>query len=85
MKTVKIPGGAGEGGASPHRLLVSSVGDELKISDGGKSRVIDISMKDRQRHPAVGHMADAAFWFDHKTGSFISSTYYFSELAHVGQ
>src|SRR6266849_6853431 len=26
--TVKILGGAGEGGASPHRLLVSTVGDE---------------------------------------------------------
>jgi predicted AlkP superfamily pyrophosphatase or phosphodiesterase len=32
--SVKILGGAGEGGASPHRLLVSTVGDELKISDG---------------------------------------------------
>jgi len=79
-ETVKILGGAGEGGASPHRLLVSTVGDELKISDGGKSRVIGISMKDRSAILPSGHMADAAFWFDHKTGSFISSTYYFSEL-----
>jgi predicted AlkP superfamily pyrophosphatase or phosphodiesterase len=79
-ETVKILGGPGEGGASPHRLLVSTVGDELKISDGGKSRVIGISMKDRSAILPSGHMADAAFWFDHKTGSFISSTYYFSEL-----
>jgi predicted AlkP superfamily pyrophosphatase or phosphodiesterase len=79
-ETVKILGGAGEGGASPRRLLVSTVGDELKISDGGKSRVIGISMKDRSAILPSGHMADAAFWFDHKTGSFISSTYYFSEL-----
>jgi predicted AlkP superfamily pyrophosphatase or phosphodiesterase len=79
-ESVKILGGAGEGGASPRRLLVSTVGDELKISDGGKSRVIGISMKDRSAILPSGHMADAAFWFDHKTGSFISSTYYFSEL-----
>ncbi len=78
--SVKILGGAGEGGASPHRLLVSTVGDELKMSDGGRSRVIGISMKDRSAILPSGHMADAAFWFDHKTGSFISSTYYFSEL-----
>lgn len=77
---VKILGGAGEGGASPHRLLVSTVGDELKMADGGRSRVIGISMKDRSAILPSGHMADAAFWFDHKTGSFISSTYYFSEL-----
>ena len=79
---VKILGGAGagEGGASPRRLLVSTVGDELKISDSGRSRAIGISMKDRSAILPSGHMADAAFWFDHKTGSFISSTYYFSEL-----
>ena len=73
-ETVKILGGPGEGGASPHRLLVSTVGDELKIAGGGKSRVIGISMKDRSAILPSGHMADAAFWFDHKTGSFISST-----------
>src|SRR6202162_347595 len=77
---VKILGGAGEGGASPRRLLVSTLGDELKISDAGLSRVIGISMKDRSAILPSGHMADSAFWFDHKTGSFISSTYYFSEL-----
>jgi arylsulfatase A-like enzyme len=79
-EAVRILGGPGEGGASPHRLLVSTVGDELKISDNGKSRVIGISMKDRSAILPSGHMADAAFWFDHKTGRFISSTYYFSKL-----
>src|ERR1700726_1325016 len=44
---VKILGGAGEGGASPHRLLVSTVGDELKVSDGARSRAIGICLKDR--------------------------------------
>ncbi len=78
--SVKILGGAGEGGASPHRLLVSTVGDELKISDGGRSRVIGISMKDRSAILPSGHMADAAFWFDHRMGIFISSTYYFKGL-----
>ncbi len=77
---VKILGGPGEGGASPHRLLVSTVGDELKVSNNSRSRVIGISMKDRSAILPSGHMADAAFWFDHKTGSFISSTYYFSQL-----
>ena len=54
MTAVKILGGAGEGGASPHRLLVSTVGDELKMSDGGKSRVIGISLKDRSAILPVG-------------------------------
>ena len=77
---VKVVGGSGDGGASPHRLLVSTVGDQLKIADGGQSRVIGISIKDRAAILPAGHMADGAFWFDEKNGNFISSTYYFSEL-----
>src|SRR5215831_1223329 len=41
----KLLGGTGEG-ASPHRMLVSTVGDELKMADR-KSHVIGVSLKDR--------------------------------------
>src|SRR5579859_664325 len=78
--SVKLLGGSSEGGASPRRLLVSTVGDELKMSSGGRSRVIGVSMKDRSAILPSGHMADAAYWFDHKMGIFISSTYYYKEL-----
>ena len=60
--------------------LVSTVGDELKMADGGKSRVVGISLKDRAAILLVGHMADAAYWFDNTSGNFVSSTYYFREL-----
>ena len=78
--SVKTLGGQGDGGASPRRLLVSTVGDELKMSDGGRSRVIGVSVKDRSAILPVGHMADGAFWYDARNGSFVSSTYYFAEL-----
>jgi hypothetical protein len=78
--SVKMLGGDGDGGASPHRLLVSTVGDELKMSDGARSRVIGLSLKDRSAILPTGHMADGAFWFDEKSGHFVSSTYYFSAL-----
>ncbi len=78
--SVKILGGSGEGGASPNRLLVSTVGDELKMSNGSRSRVIGVSIKDRSAILPVGHMADGAFWFDAKNGNFVSSTFYFAEL-----
>ena len=41
----KLLGGTGMA-SSPHRLLVSTVGDELKMANG-KSKVIGISSKDR--------------------------------------
>jgi len=50
------------------------------MADGGRSRVIGISLKDRAAILLVGHMADGAYWFDPISGNFVSSTYYFREL-----
>ena len=75
---VRMLGGDGAG-ASPRRLMVSTVGDELKIAHSG-SRVIGISLKDRSAILPAGHMADGAYWFDPKAGSFVSSTFYFADL-----
>lgn len=71
-------GGTGTG-ASPRRLLVSTVGDELKLADPA-SRVIGLSFKDRGAILPAGHMADAAYWYDTQTGAFVSSTYYFKDV-----
>jgi predicted AlkP superfamily pyrophosphatase or phosphodiesterase len=62
-------------GASPRRLLVSTIADEIKMVDG-LSKAIGISSKDRSAILPVGRMADGAFWFDTTTGNFVSSTYY---------
>jgi predicted AlkP superfamily pyrophosphatase or phosphodiesterase len=66
-------------GLSPKYLQVSTISDELKLS-GAKSRSIGIAMKDRGAILPVGHMADAAYWFDDSTGRFVTSTYYMKEL-----
>jgi predicted AlkP superfamily pyrophosphatase or phosphodiesterase len=79
-KSVQLLGGTPGAGASPHRLLVSTIGDELKRAGRATPKVIGISFKDRSAILASGHMADAAYWFDSKTGTFVSSTYYFQEL-----
>jgi len=65
--------------ASPKRLLVTTLGDELK-EVSPKSRVIGISIKARAAILPSGHRADAAFWLDDASGNFISSSYYLSEL-----
>jgi predicted AlkP superfamily pyrophosphatase or phosphodiesterase len=65
-------------GSSPRRLLVSTLADELKMRSKS-SKVIGISIKDRGAILPVGHMADAAYWFDSGSNQFVSSTYYFSQ------
>lgn len=77
---VTLLGGKGTG-ASPSRMLVSSIGDELKIAArGGTPRVIGISLKDRAAILPAGRMADAAYWFDDANGNMVSSTYYFPDV-----
>jgi len=74
----KLLGAPGEG-SSPNRLLQSTLGDELKMSGKG-GKVVGISIKDRAAILPSGHMADGAYWFDGKTGNFVSSTFYFAAL-----
>ena len=74
------PGETGKNkGSSPRRLLVSTLGDELKMSGKG-GKVIGVSIKDRSAILPVGHMADGAYWFDVESGNFVSSSFYFAAL-----
>jgi predicted AlkP superfamily pyrophosphatase or phosphodiesterase len=67
-------------GASPHNLLADTLGDELKLATQGKSRVFGVSLKDRAAVLPGGFGADAAYWIDPASGSWITSTYYRNEL-----
>lgn len=69
----------GGAGASPKRLLVSTVGDELKIAGKG-GKVYGVSLKDRSAILPAGRSADGAFWFNAASGNFVSSSWYFDAL-----
>lgn len=75
-----IGGAENDGGASPRRLVGSTVGDELRLATHDRGKVIGISVKDRSAILPAGHRANAAYWFSVNSGSMISSTYYFKEL-----
>lgn len=61
------------GQRSAANLLVSTIGDELKTVSPD-SKVIAVSIKDRASVLLAGKKADAAYWFDDRLGSFVSST-----------
>lgn len=67
---------AEEGRRSPHRLLVTTIGDELKLATNEQARVYAVSLKDRASVLPGGHMADGAYWFDYESGRFITSSFY---------
>lgn len=67
-------------GFSPHYLIGSTLGDELRAATDFKSKVVAIAMKDRAAILPGGHSPSAAYWYDSHTGRFISSTYYMPAL-----
>ena len=72
--------GSAAGKMSPKNLWTSTIGDEMKLASNFKSKVYGISIKDRGAILPAGHSADGAFWYDSKTGKFISSNYYYKTL-----
>ena len=80
-KSVQTVGANNDNGKmSPKNMLTTTICDELKLATNFRSKVIGVAIKDRGAILPAGHSADAAYWYDSKTGSFISSTYYFNEL-----
>ncbi|AWI26130.1 alkaline phosphatase PafA [Flavobacterium pallidum] len=68
-----------EGAMSPKNLLATTITDELRLSTNFKGKVIGMSLKDRGAILPAGHFANWAFWYS-KTGEFISSTFYGTQL-----
>jgi predicted AlkP superfamily pyrophosphatase or phosphodiesterase len=72
--------GASDGQMSPRNMLTTTITDELRLASNFKSKVIGIAIKDRGAIIPAGHSANGAYWFDAKSGYFITSTYYRNEL-----
>ncbi len=84
--TVQTVGSSSHAGMmSPRNLLVTTITDQLRLSNNFRSKVIGISQKDRASILPAGHTANAAYWFDSESGNFISSTYYIHQLPQWAQ
>ncbi|WAC10062.1 alkaline phosphatase PafA [Dyadobacter pollutisoli] len=68
------------GKMSPRNMLTSTVTDQLRIATNFRSKTIGIAIKDRGSILPAGHAANAAYWFDSKTGNWVTSTYYMDDL-----
>lgn len=82
--TVRLVGPSGREltGYSPHRLLTTTFGDEMRLHTNFRSKVISVSLKDRGAVLPGGRLASAAYWFDWRStpGNFVSSSYYLDSL-----
>jgi predicted AlkP superfamily pyrophosphatase or phosphodiesterase len=69
-----------EGKMSPRNLWATTITDELRLSNNFTSKVIGVALKDRGSILPAGHTANAAYWYDDKTGKWITSNYYMTAL-----
>lgn len=78
-KSVESVGTTGDKGKmSPKNFIGSTFCDQMRLHY--HSKVISISMKDRGAILPAGKKPAGAYWFDTKSGNFITSTYYMKEL-----
>jgi len=68
------------GKMSPLNLKATTITDQLKYASNFRSKVIGVALKDRGSILPGGHAADAAYWFDTKSGNWISSSWYMQKL-----
>lgn len=74
--------GANSGGKkSPHKMLTTTITDQLKLAQNMNGKSIGIAIKDRSAILPTGHTADAAYWFEGgNEGKFMTSTFYMDKV-----
>ncbi len=75
-----IGGAARNGRISPANLYSSTITDELKLFTQKQGKVIAMSIKDRGSALPGGHLSDGSYWYDSRTGNFMTSSYYMNAL-----
>jgi predicted AlkP superfamily pyrophosphatase or phosphodiesterase len=80
--TVEGVGGrsSSPGKRSPRNMLVTTLGDQLRMATNFRSKVVSVALKDRAAILPGGHSATGVYWFDGSSGNWITSTYYRDSL-----
>jgi predicted AlkP superfamily pyrophosphatase or phosphodiesterase len=63
---------------SPRNFIGATVADQMRLAFN--SKVVSVSLKDRGAILCAGKKPHGAFWFESKSGNFITSTYYMTNL-----
>jgi predicted AlkP superfamily pyrophosphatase or phosphodiesterase len=75
-----VGGDVDNGHYSPKNLMCTTFGDELRLSNNFTSKVFSVSPDPAPGIFSAGHTANGSYWFDLRTGNWITSTYYTDTL-----
>ena len=69
------------GKMSPHRMITTTITDQLRLHTQMRGKTIAVALKDRGAVLPGGHTANAAYWFEGgDVGKWITSSYYMNAL-----
>ncbi len=71
-----VGGDVDNGHYSPKNLMCTTYEDELRLSNNFQSKVFAVSPDPAPGIFSAGHTANGCYWFDPRTGNWITSTYY---------
>lgn len=71
-----VGGDVDNGHYSPRNLMCTTYEDELRLSNNFQSKVFAVSPDPAPGIFSAGHTANGCYWFDPRTGNWITSTYY---------
>jgi predicted AlkP superfamily pyrophosphatase or phosphodiesterase len=75
-----VGGDVDNGHYSPKNLMCTTFPDELRLSNNFQSKVFSVSPDPAPGIFSAGHTANGAYWFDPRSGNWITSTYYTDSL-----
>ncbi|MBN1414861.1 MAG: alkaline phosphatase family protein [Bacteroidales bacterium] len=76
-----VGGDYDNGHHSPRNLMCTTFPDELRLSNDFRSKVFSVALEPGPAIFSAGHTGNCSYWFDPRTGSWITSTYYTDSLA----
>jgi len=79
-KVEAVGGNQSMGEYSPRKLISSTIGDELQLSNFKKSKVFSVALDPKSSILLAGHTANAAYWFDPFSGNWMTSSFYLDSL-----
>ncbi len=72
--------GSGQPGASPRKLLATTLADQLRLVSSGRARTLSLSLRDQTAVLLGGLKPTGCYWLD-ETGHFVTSSYYRASLS----
>jgi len=76
LQLVGAPGPAG----GIRNLVGTTIGDEMRLAANGRNKVVTLSLKDRAALFLGGRLATGSYWWDTKSGNFVTSSQWGKQL-----